>query len=172
MHLSRYPLYVLAVWLVLLVAACSDSDTGVSGPAVSVPFTAWVGTDDAKVSFPASAAGTYFYRSTAPGCDIEAFQNCADSQVDLLLDGVVTDTALTLSRPAYYQLAYNGAISAETLISAQAFSPRVEHQVAEFDNKLWVIGGVDGNRLNDVWSSADGETWRTPISRTISFPPL
>jgi hypothetical protein len=47
------------------------------------------------------------------------------------------------------------------------FSPRDGHCVVVFGNKLWVIGGWDGEigaggtetRLNDVWSSDDGVTW-------------
>jgi hypothetical protein len=47
------------------------------------------------------------------------------------------------------------------------FSPRDGHCVVVFNDKLWVIGGWDGEigaggtqtRLNDVWSSDDGVTW-------------
>jgi len=52
--------------------------------------------------------------------------------------------------------------------STPIFSARDNHQVLVFNNRLWVIGGWgnttsvggDGVRLNDVWSSADGVTWR------------
>lgn len=44
-----------------------------------------------------------------------------------------------------------------------AFSPRVFFSVAEFDNKIWVIGGLnqDGSEksYNDVWYSTDGISW-------------
>ncbi len=44
------------------------------------------------------------------------------------------------------------------------FSARHGHSTAVFDNKLWVIGGNDGSsRLNDVWSSADGNNWTQEI---------
>ncbi len=39
------------------------------------------------------------------------------------------------------------------------WSPRRAHQAVSFDNKLWVMGGYDGGRLNDLWSSSDGEVW-------------
>lgn len=42
-----------------------------------------------------------------------------------------------------------------------AFSPRHFHDAVTFDNKVWVIGGLDdANRYyNDVWYSGDGVTW-------------
>ena len=40
-----------------------------------------------------------------------------------------------------------------------AFSAREQHQAVVFDNKMWVIGGADDARTNDVWSSADGINW-------------
>jgi hypothetical protein len=42
------------------------------------------------------------------------------------------------------------------------WSPRQYHDVAVFDNHLWVLEGYDRNRrinLNDVWYSADGTNW-------------
>ena len=45
--------------------------------------------------------------------------------------------------------------------SDKLFSERSHHQVAVYDDKLWVIGGwVGGNaRKNDVWWSQDGKDW-------------
>ncbi len=38
--------------------------------------------------------------------------------------------------------------------------PRDYHEVAVFDDKLWVLEGHNGtDNLNDVWYSPDGETW-------------
>jgi len=47
------------------------------------------------------------------------------------------------------------------------FSPRSSHRVVAFNNRLWVIGGLDyfttegstPNFNNEVWSSADGVSW-------------
>lgn len=40
------------------------------------------------------------------------------------------------------------------------FSGRTGHAVVSFANKLWVLGGYNGNTyLNDAWASADGVTW-------------
>ncbi|MFN0274341.1 MAG: LamG-like jellyroll fold domain-containing protein [Chitinophagales bacterium] len=47
------------------------------------------------------------------------------------------------------------------LINAQApWIGRQYHEVASYNDQLWVIGGYDGNgNRNDVWFSPDGITW-------------
>ena len=42
---------------------------------------------------------------------------------------------------------------------------RTSHTSVVFNSKIWVLGGDDGNKRNDVWSSPDGKTW------TESTPP-
>jgi len=39
---------------------------------------------------------------------------------------------------------------------------RVYHDVAVFDERLWLMEGhtTDGNNMNDVWYSSDGQDWR------------
>lgn len=41
------------------------------------------------------------------------------------------------------------------------WSPRVYHDVAVFDNRLWLLEGyhTPGDNANDVWFSADGKEW-------------
>lgn len=40
------------------------------------------------------------------------------------------------------------------------WQPRNYHEVAVFDNKLWILEGFDGqSNLNDVWWSQDGSDW-------------
>jgi Kelch motif/Galactose oxidase, central domain len=44
--------------------------------------------------------------------------------------------------------------------SGAIFSPRAGHEVAAFNGRMWVVGGIDNaTRYNDVWSSADGVNW-------------
>ncbi len=40
------------------------------------------------------------------------------------------------------------------------WSPRQYHDVAVWDNKLWVLEGWNQSNRNDVWYSADGVRWR------------
>ncbi|PTY35799.1 hypothetical protein BGP77_00255 [Saccharospirillum sp. MSK14-1] len=59
----------------------------------------------------------------------------------------------------------------EEVSDAAEFSPRYEHQVVSFSDseqpQLWLFGGYDGDRLNDIWLSTDGKTWQdvTPSDR-------
>jgi len=39
------------------------------------------------------------------------------------------------------------------------WTPRQYHEVAVFDDKLWVLEGYDRDNRNDVWYSADGIEW-------------
>ena len=45
---------------------------------------------------------------------------------------------------------------------ANIFTPRVSHQVLNYDDKIWVLGGYEagGKVLNDVWFSDDGRAWQ------------
>ena len=40
------------------------------------------------------------------------------------------------------------------------WSPRQYHEVAAFDNRLWVLEGWNHGNRNDVWSSPDGVHWQ------------
>ncbi|MFA6332337.1 MAG: kelch repeat-containing protein [Methanoregula sp.] len=55
-------------------------------------------------------------------------------------------------------------------ISTDTPLPRGYHTTVAFDNKMWVIGGLDtkGNRLHDVWYSTDGITW-TCTNTSVRF---
>jgi hypothetical protein len=39
------------------------------------------------------------------------------------------------------------------------WAPRQYHEVAVFDNRLWVLEGYSGQNRHDVWHSADGVIW-------------
>jgi uncharacterized membrane protein len=43
--------------------------------------------------------------------------------------------------------------------AAAGWSARCGHTSVVFDNKIWVMGGLDGNYKNDVWYSSDGVNW-------------
>lgn len=46
-----------------------------------------------------------------------------------------------------------------TLKEEANFSARYLHQAFTLNNKHFVVGGYDGVKRNDIWSSIDGETW-------------
>ncbi|MDH5388608.1 MAG: hypothetical protein OEY06_09170 [Gammaproteobacteria bacterium] len=57
----------------------------------------------------------------------------------------------------------NDGINWTQQIDSAAFSARYAHQVVSFNdgngNKLWLIGGSEGTKTNDVWSSSNGINW-------------
>ena len=52
----------------------------------------------------------------------------------------------------------------EEATDAAGWSTRNRHTSVVFDNKLWVLGGYDGSREDDVWYSEDGVTWTQAIA--------
>lgn len=58
-------------------------------------------------------------------------------------------------------------LPANALTTAADFSPRAWHTSVVFNNKIWVIGGYNGDGtlnggtdfFNDIWSSVDGISW-------------
>ena len=53
-----------------------------------------------------------------------------------------------------------------------AFSPRAHFSMATFDNRMWIIGGIDERNtyFNDVWYSTDGIRW-TAATTSAPFSP-
>ena len=49
------------------------------------------------------------------------------------------------------------------------WAPRQYHEVAVFDDRLWVLEGYAGRNLNDVWHSDDGRHWE-PVPGTPWAP--
>jgi len=47
------------------------------------------------------------------------------------------------------------------------FQPRISHKIHVFDDKLWIVGGINssGQYCNDVWFSIDGHVWTEYHSR-------
>lgn len=54
---------------------------------------------------------------------------------------------------------------------AATFIPRTHPSVFVYDEKIWVVGGIDNgdNYLSDVWNSTDGVTW-TEVTVNTPFP--
>lgn len=55
----------------------------------------------------------------------------------------------------------------QRVTSAAGWSPRLAAAIANFRGRLWILGGTEdyyfgtaASLRNDVWSSADGKTWR------------
>lgn len=68
---------------------------------------------------------------------------------------------------------YEGTFTWTQVTKKAEWSNRWDHTSLSFDNRIWVLGGYNPGKitgdtyLEDVWSSADGETW---IQETASAP--
>lgn len=83
-----------------------------------------------------------------------------------VLGGGTYDTPTTPKRN-YYNDVWSSAdgIKWKLHTSAAPWAPRQYHDVAVFDDRLWVLEGYSGANRNDVWHSADGVNW-TEIPNT------
>lgn len=76
-----------------------------------------------------------------------------------LLGGGTYDTPDHPDRD-YYAEVWSSADGVEWTQHADApWTPRQYHDVAVFDDRLWVLEGYAGGNLADAWWSADGESW-------------
>lgn len=77
-----------------------------------------------------------------------------------ILGGGTYDTPKIPTRK-YFNDVWSSAdgIHWERHTAAAPWAPRQYHDVAVFDDRLWVLEGFAGKNLNDVWHSADGVTW-------------
>lgn len=86
-----------------------------------------------------------------------------------LLGGGTYDTPTTPTRK-FHRDVWSTADGVSWKRHADApWAPRQYHEVAVFDDKLWVMEGFSGQNRNDVWYSPDGETW-TELASTPWAP--
>jgi hypothetical protein len=77
-----------------------------------------------------------------------------------ILGGGTYDTPTTPTRQ-FYNDVWSSAdgITWQQHVAAAPWEPRQYHEVAVFDDRLWVMEGYGGTNRNDVWHSADGVNW-------------
>ena len=77
-----------------------------------------------------------------------------------ILGGGTYDTPKIPTRK-YFNDVWSSAdgITWEQHTAAAPWAPRQYHDVAVWDDRLWVLEGFSGANRNDVWHSADGVTW-------------
>ncbi len=64
----------------------------------------------------------------------------------------------------WYSTSTDGITWAEAT-SAAAWPARMNHTALVYNNRMWVLGGIDSVGLkNDIWSSTDGTTWAQATS--------
>lgn len=138
--------------------------------AESNAVAAWIGSQDSIVSFSPGAAGATVIRSRDPFCDPDDLAGCDAGQSDVVSGNPITDTAATTGEAAYYSLQAGADSTHPALVHPNRFSPRIGHAVAHFNGRYWLIGGgQDPDYDAQVWSSADGRTWRQEAT-DLSLP--
>jgi hypothetical protein len=78
-----------------------------------------------------------------------------------ILGGGTYDTPTTPQRK-FYSDVWSSADGVHWTrhVEKAPWTPRQYHEVAVFDDKLWVLEGWNQTNRNDVWHSADGVTWQ------------
>jgi hypothetical protein len=132
---------------------------------------AWIGDNDSRVVMPTIANGKHLARARVGDCASgDTLLTCANRE-QILVDGAtITDSRATLAAVADYAILDGSNLGPTILVSAQRFSERIGHAAVFFKNRYWVIGGgvpvlpsvgpAEHLAKADVWSSADGRTWR------------
>ncbi len=78
-----------------------------------------------------------------------------------ILGGGTYDTPDTPQRTFYNDVWSSGdGVHWECHTACAPWHPRQYHDVAVFDDKLWVLEGWNQENRKDVWYSSDGEHWR------------
>jgi hypothetical protein len=76
-----------------------------------------------------------------------------------ILGGGTYDTPMTPTRNFYNDVWSTADGVSWTQHADAPWAARQYHDVAVFDERLWVLEGYSGTNRNDVWHSADGEHW-------------
>ena len=78
-----------------------------------------------------------------------------------ILGGGTYETPQTPERKFYNDVwSSNDGVHWRCHLRRTPWHPRQYHEVAVFDNRMWVLGGWNKANRNDVWYSADGAEWR------------
>ena len=77
-----------------------------------------------------------------------------------ILGGGTYDTPQTRKRN-FYNDVWSSAdgVTWKRHVESAPWEPRQYHEVAVFDDRMWVLEGYGGKNRNDVWHSADGVNW-------------
>lgn len=131
---------------------------------------AWVGEKNSLLQLSSENNGANLYRSSAEDCDFIALTQCADFSSMLVNKDFFPD-ATRLDSPGYFRIkSTQGEASANVKLNA-FFAPRFGGSITGFKNKIWAIGGKDGETYkNDIWSSVDGIDWHLESAQAAFAP--
>ncbi|HKR34864.1 MAG TPA: hypothetical protein VJT10_08490 [Steroidobacteraceae bacterium] len=138
----------------------------------------WISQIDTEILPPQPAVGKQLVVAPAATCATpENASTCPGAQSTLLTSTSFAELLTTLTQPSYYALRSGSVTANATFVSARRFSERIGHAALFFNNRYWVIGGgepdfpgvlpLQHRTLADVWSSADGRSWKL---ETVAAP--
>lgn len=139
--------------------------------AANFTLTAWIGKTNSEINFSTGVDGVEFYRSTDSDCNLASYAVCDFGQLDILNGTIVTDTAATASRSAFYYFV-NGSDQADLTLATLELPYMGGPEVLVFDGRLFAVGGYTGRNEgggNDVWVSDDGRHW-AQLTDSAEFP--
>jgi len=137
----------------------------------TTPLTGWISATSSEMFLPGFIADQ-FWSAPAQTCPTpQSIHTCPGAGVVGPLGvNLFHDLNATLTTPAYHALASGLNIENATLVAARRFSERIGHAALFFNNRYWVLGGGEPDlpgvqpfqhrTLADVWSSADGKSWK------------
>jgi len=84
-----------------------------------------------------------------------------------VIGGVGTATGLYIFNDVWSSpdgVTWTEVLADDATPPATQFSQRQQLTSLVFDSKMWIIGGDDGSKLNDVWYSSNGSSWTEATS--------
>ncbi len=151
---------------------------------ITVPFSKTMNQTSAqtafnlqKISDSSTVSGTFSWSDNSmifdPDADLAFYENYLVSIAATAKDAneITLESEVTW---VFKTEADEGRVwQAEPVQPGTVFSARKDHVMISFNNRLWVIGGQGETFMNDVWSSADGVSWRQDVTdgNTTYFAP-
>lgn len=169
--------FLLSISLVVMfIAGCgsgSSQSPNLTAELTEVNATILIGLSDSYLALKdINVGGLELLKADNADCNVSDIGNCVNPQV-LLVEAKNTVTADFFNintAPVSIWLKNGSKVSRRVNTKQLIFSGRQSHQVVVFNNKMWVIGGIDaGVHQNDVWSSAGGTQWYTTASFRFLF---
>jgi hypothetical protein len=135
-----------------------------------ISYTAFIGEEDSLIQIDHSNAK--FNTSTDAECDWGSIETCLSAASIDVSGATVSDINKSLFSDAFYKLQVGNQTSlvADTTETGEYFESLSGHEVVNFQNKLWAIGGSKSGLKNDIWSSADGRHWTKEQTSNIFSP--
>ncbi|MGR6871888.1 Ig-like domain-containing protein [Pseudomonas sp. HK3] len=139
---------------------------------IQVGFTmvAWMGEENTVLNLPEEVEGLQLYRTKNFECDFLNNSNCNSGLLNYLSVGSVNDELTTLNDKTSYHFTNENKSSGLNLnFPLEELTGKSNGSIVSFDNKVWIIGGVDGtsdylwDAGAEAWSTVDGVNWKKEL---------